>query len=69
MSLSKKTLIDKIEILENNYIQVRERTDIIENGAVLSSSFNRWVLNPGSDLSDQNPKIVAIANIIWAKEE
>lgn len=68
MSLLKRILIDKIEILETDCIQVRQRTDIIENDNVLSSSFVRWVLNPGADLSEQDPKVVAVANAIWKKE-
>lgn len=69
MSLIKKVSIDKIEVLENDLIQVREITRIIENDIVLSSSYNRWVLSPESDLSNQDPKVVAVANAVWSKDK
>ena len=68
MSLSKNILIDKIEIIENEILQIRERTDIVEDGQVLSSSYHRWVLNPGDDLADQDPRIQAIAQALWTEE-
>ena len=65
MSLSKETVVDKIEILENGNIQVRQAIRIIEDGNLLSQSFHRHVLQPGDDLSNEDSKVVAIANSIW----
>ena len=68
MALTKETVTDKIETLENGTIQVRTATRVLEDGAVLSSSFHRHVLTPGQDLTDQDPKVVAIANAVWTDE-
>jgi hypothetical protein len=66
MALSKETVIDKIEVLENNTIQVRSATRVLEDGKMLSQSYHRHVLQPGADLSNEDPKVVAIANAAWA---
>jgi len=68
MALTKITVTDKIETLENGTIQVRTATRVLEDGAVLSSAFHRHVLHPGQDLTDQDPKVVAIANAVWTDE-
>jgi hypothetical protein len=68
MALTKETVVDKIEVLENGTIQVRCATRIDEDGTVLSSSFHRHVLTPGQDLTDQDPKVSAIATATWTAE-
>jgi hypothetical protein len=68
MALTKTTVTDKIETLENGTIQVRTATRIDEDGTTLSSSFHRHVLTPGQDLTDQDPKVVAIAAAVWTTE-
>ena len=60
MALTKETVVDKIEVLESNAIQVRKVTRILEDGEVLSSSYHRHVLSPGDDLTNEDPKVVAI---------
>lgn len=66
MSLSKEIVVDKIEILENGNIQVRQAIRIMEDGNLLSQSFHRHVLQPGDDLTNEDPKVVSIANAIWS---
>ena len=66
MALSKETVIDKIEVLENNAIQVRSATRVLEDGEMLSQSYHRHVLEEGADLTNEDPKVVAIANAAWA---
>ena len=68
MALTKEVVVDKIEVLESGIVQVRTATRIDEDGTVLSSSFHRHVLTPGQDLTDQDPKVVAIANAVWTPE-
>lgn len=41
MALEKQTLVDLIEVTENNCVQVRTKTTILENGEPLSGSFHR----------------------------
>ena len=68
MSLSKEVVIDKIEVVENGIIQVRQVTRIMEDGQQLSSSYHRWTLSPGQDVSDQPANVQAIAAAAWTEE-
>jgi hypothetical protein len=68
MALTKEVVVDKIEVLENGTIQVRAATRVLEDGVVLSSSFHRHVLAPADDLTEQDPKVVAIANATWTPD-
>jgi hypothetical protein len=65
MSLSKEQVIDKIEVVENGTLQVRQVTRIMEDGKELSSSYHRWSFTPGSDVSDQPANVQAIAAAAW----
>jgi hypothetical protein len=67
MALTKETLVDRIEVIDTGAIQVRTATRIIEDGELLSQSYHRHVLQPGDDLTDQDPKVVAIATAAWAE--
>ena len=53
-----------IEVLENNTVQVRSVTRILEDGEVISSSFHRHMVTPEDDLTNEDPKVVAIVNAI-----
>ena len=68
MALTKEIITDKIEVLEMGQIQVRTATRVLEDGAVLSSSFHRHVLAPADDLSEQDAKVAAIATATWTPE-
>ena len=46
MALTKETVVDKIEVLEMGQVQVRTATRVKEDGAVLSTSFSRHVVEP-----------------------
>jgi urease accessory protein UreE len=67
MALTKEIVVDKIEVLESNAIQVRKVIRVLEDGEVLSSSYHRHVLNPGDDLTNEDPKVVAVATAAWAE--
>ena len=60
MSLTKQIVIDKIEIIENGTVQVREVTRIMEDGNELSKSYHRWTIAPGQNYSDQPDNVKAI---------
>lgn len=66
MALIKETIVDRIEVLDTNAIQVRTATRILEDGELLSQNYHRHVLQPGDDLTGQDPKVVAVANAAWA---
>ena len=66
MSLTKEVVIDKIEVLESGSIQVRQATRVLEDGEVLSTSYHRHVLERDADLTNEDPKVVAIATAAWS---
>ena len=68
MALEKQITIDKIEVVENGVVQVRQIERILEDGKELSASFHRWALAPGQDLADQDARVQAIANATWTPE-
>ena len=58
--LTKTTVVDRIETLENGCVQVRAATRIMEDGAVISQSFHRHVVAPGDDYSAEDARVQAI---------
>lgn len=68
MELTEKTIIDKIEILENNSIQVRKANVIEKDGVEITRTFHRHVVNPSDDISQEDARVQAVANAIWTEE-
>lgn len=63
--IEKKVFIDQITVTATNQVQIRQTIQILEDGIVLSESFHRWVLSPGSDISTQDPKVQAVCQAAW----
>ena len=68
MALTEKTIVDKIEVIENSSIQVRIATIIEKDGTELTRTFHRHVVAPGDNVSTEDPKVQAIATAIWTEE-
>jgi hypothetical protein len=69
MSLSKKRVQDKIEIVgEYKIIQVRYSDQIIEDGKVISSSYHRDSITPNEEAKAIEHNVKAIADIYWTDE-
>jgi len=77
MALTKNTIVDKIEVLEMGQVQVRTATRVMEDEAVLSSSFHRHVLAPSTkasgswadtDISGEDARVQAVATATWTSE-
>ena len=67
MSLTKETVIDKIEVLENGALQIRAAIRVLEDGQVLSQTYHRHVLHPGDDLSNETERVRAVASAVWSE--
>jgi hypothetical protein len=74
MALTKETVVDKIEVLENGIVQVRTVTRIKEDGVELSSSFHRHFVEPSAkdgdtwadtDISGEDARVQAVATATW----
>jgi urease accessory protein UreE len=68
MALEEKSVVDKIEVLLLGQIQVRRRDQILKDGTEIAATYHRHVLSPGDDLSNEDPRVVAIAEATWTPE-
>ena len=66
--LEKQVVIDKIEVLEDGQIQIRQATKIMEDNKEISKTYHRWVLQPGQNVDKQTNKVKAIAQATWTEE-
>ena len=64
MEITKETIVDRIEVLENGIVQVRFATNILENGTVISKTFMRDSISPGRDYSNQPDNVKAICQVV-----
>ena len=71
MALEKSTKQDKIEIVDAGdwkVIQVRTATIVTDDGAELSRSFNRHVVEPNSDLTNESDEVKKLAEIYFTDD-
>ena len=74
MSLTKQTITDKIETVSLNsgshyVLQVREANQIVEDSNVISQKFNRYVLQPDTDVSTiSDPVVLAQFNAVMTDQ-
>jgi hypothetical protein len=68
MTLLEKSIIDKIEVTENNSIQIRKANIIEKDGIEITRNFHRHVITPIDDISNEDEKVKLIANAIWTPE-
>ena len=74
MAITKETVVDKIEILEQGQLQVRTATKLMEDGKELTRTYHRHVLDPSNkasgswadtDISGEATRVQAVANATW----
>ena len=77
MAITKETVVDKVESLENGQLGIRTATVIKEDGVELTRTLHRHVLQPrtksgdtwgDTDISSEDPKVQAIANATWTDD-
>lgn len=68
MALTEESVIDKIEVLEMGQIQVRRADKVLRDGVEISKTYHRHVLKPSDDLTNEDAKVVAIADVTWTPE-
>jgi hypothetical protein len=68
MDFKEQSEIDRIEIVGNGIVQVRETTTITKNNEFFARKFHRWTLTPGADLSGQPANVVAQCQAAWTPE-
>ena len=66
MALAESIEYDKIQVVgQYKVVQVRKATVIKKDGKELTRSFERYVLNPDSDISGQPAEVSAVCNAVW----
>ena len=66
MALAESIEYDKIEVVGiYKAVQVRKATVITKDGTELTRSFERYVLQPDSDISAEPAEVSAICNAVW----
>ena len=68
MEITKKTVIDRMEILENGTIQVREARRVFEGSELLAEKYHRYVLTPDMDVSTQPSDVKKLCTLRWTKK-
>jgi hypothetical protein len=68
MALEKEIKIDRIEVVENGIVQVRQATIITDNGNQLSRTYHRWCIVPGEDYSTQEQQVQDICKVAHTPE-
>jgi hypothetical protein len=68
MSLTETKQIDRVEVVGNGTIQVREVTTILKDGEFYARTFHRWSFAPESDISEMPANVQAIAQAAWTPE-
>lgn len=68
MALEEVSVVDKIEVLLQGQIQIRVRNQVLRDGTEIAATYHRYVLSPGDDLTNQDPRVIAIAEAIWTQE-
>ena len=70
MALEKTLKNDKIEVVSQgswSCVQVRTATIVSEDGAELSRSYHRHVVNPDADLSAEDADVEAICTTVFTQ--
>ena len=68
MALTETTKVDQIEVVGDHTIQVRTATIIERDGTEISRTFHRHIVSPGNDVTNEDPKVQAIASAIFTEE-
>lgn len=68
MAIEEIKIIDKIEIVKNGTIQVRETTQILRDGQQIAQTYHRWSFPPGSDVSEMPENVQLIAQVLWTEK-
>lgn len=66
--IEKNVSVDRIEVLENGCVQVRQKISIVENGLEISATFHRHVVAPGDDYSQESDRVKAICQLVHTLE-
>ncbi len=68
MVITEKSIISKIEVLEDGQIQVQRANLILRDGVVIAKEYHRHVLAPGDSLVKEDTRVRAVATAVHTPE-
>ena len=68
MAIIETKIIDRVEVVENGIVQVREATRILKDGEQMSQTYHRWTITPGQDYSTQEQQVQDICKVTHTPE-
>jgi len=69
LALTKETVLDKVEFLEDGSVQVRRATYVLEDGVrIAGPMYQRSAYTPGDDIALEHPTVRALAPVVWTPE-
>ena len=74
MSLTKEITTDRIQIINNTdmegspvtLVSVRQQIKILEDGSLISSKYNRYMITEGQDYSAEDVQVRAVCDIAFS---
>ena len=66
MAIEKITVVARVDVLEDNIINITEEQRFLEDGEIISSKKSTRQLQPNSDISGECDKVKAIAAVAWS---
>jgi hypothetical protein len=66
--LNEKRVVDKVEVILNKFIQVRECVIIEKNGVEMARNYHRVSFNPLNNILDLPKEAQNIAKVVWTEE-
>lgn len=63
-----KSIIDKIEVLEDGQIQVRRVNRVFKDGIKIAETYHRHVIAPDQDIKNEDGRVQAVAKAVWTDE-
>ena len=66
MAITKETIYDLVQVTApHKIVQVRKRTNVVEDGNVIASNVHRYTLSPGDSLTDEPEEVTSVCNAVW----
>lgn len=68
MPLSEVSVISQINVDEFGNLSIRRSDRVMRGDEMVAETFHRHALNPGDDLTGQDPMVVQVATAVWTPE-
>jgi hypothetical protein len=66
--LEERSIVDAVTYRDSGHIQVKTANVVLRDGVEIARSYHRHVVEPGADVTGEDPKVQAIADALWTPE-